>query len=887
MRVIKPQNLGILTRPFEFRGKVYCGVAILAFLPLGGRRMLLSETGMWPLISEVLGEEGVLDVAIPKKRGEYLVAGNAWPVADSDRTKSRIRVRLGELEKTLNVFGDRYFQGDRISEPLPFEAVSLGWESVFGGEGFKHNPHGKGFKPIKDQAGRKVHPLPNIEYPHDMMGLPGQQPKPAGFGPVDGMWSERYRKVGTYDQAWLERDYPGFAKDIDWSYFNIASSDQQTNGVFRGDESYLLQGMHPDRPRIEGQLPGFMARCFVCRTGQDTLEELSCNLTTIWFFPDREHAVMVFHASTEIEQPDGRDVAQIMIAADDIASPRPVSHYAQVLSRRLDEEKGSFEMLRDEDLVPAGLERGGGLDPDEALKGQSESIRGQYLRERMEEDLAKGQGKLEEGMKEIDAELPPEPEMPDLGFDPKELHKLRMADLPELVDRLEALAESSRMEQEAKGEESWQKFDKDMASLQEGFPDKEFPDSKIGVGPPTFKASEKQAEARDKINEMKSLGTDTSELEAALLGEDMAALYNFSEEGLVHMYRMGANNQNPAPRAAEQSDLGSRLRAAIEAGQSVDAQDYTGANLSGMNLAGADLSGIFLESADLSQANLVGAQLDNAVLAHADLSGARLDKASLQKANLGKARLVGASAEGADFREAILTEADLTGAVMDSALLTDADLRDVRFKETSMAGVSLDDFLLMDTSIRGLNFAGASLEKAIFVDVDAGEVNFSGARMREAAFLKSRANGANFSNADLQNFRIVLNSDFSGSNFSGANLVEACLRESRIMGCEFQGANLVKADLSGIQGGGSNMRRVVANGCQFILADLRDADLTGANLMGVSMERADLRGAKLTGANMFQLDLARAHVDKGTDFEGALTKKMRTYPRKFPARRSS
>ena len=62
---------------------------------------------------------------------------------------------------------------------------------------------------------------------------------------------------------------------------------------------------------------------------------------------------------------------------------------------------------------------------------------------------------------------------------------------------------------------------------------------------------------------------------------------------------------------------------------------------------------------------------------------------------------------------------------------------------------------------------------------------------------------------------------------------------------------------------------------------LRSADLSGANLMNASLERADLRDASLRGANLFQTDMARVHVTRATDFEQALTDRMRTYPRKF------
>ena len=47
-------------------------------------------------------------------------------------------------------------------------------------------------------------------------------------------------------------------------FFNVASEDQWREGPFRADEPYRLEFMHPERSRIEGSLPGAVARCPAC-----------------------------------------------------------------------------------------------------------------------------------------------------------------------------------------------------------------------------------------------------------------------------------------------------------------------------------------------------------------------------------------------------------------------------------------------------------------------------------------------------------------------------------------------------------------------------------------------------------------------------------------------
>ena len=49
---------------------------------------------------------------------------------------------------------------------------------------------------------------------------------PAAYGPVDQMWPARARLAGTHDDSWLKQDFPGFARDIDWHFFNWRRRDQ-------------------------------------------------------------------------------------------------------------------------------------------------------------------------------------------------------------------------------------------------------------------------------------------------------------------------------------------------------------------------------------------------------------------------------------------------------------------------------------------------------------------------------------------------------------------------------------------------------------------------------------------------------------------------------------
>src|SRR5690606_11432494 len=113
-------------------------------------------------------------------------------------------------------------------------------------------------------------------------------PEPASFGPIDFSWPQRFAMAGTYDKKWMDAYYPGFAADLDWRIWNIASADQQQEQPFAYDERFVLRNLHPKREQLEGRLPNLKARCFITQktaTDEERFREVELRLTTVWLFP--------------------------------------------------------------------------------------------------------------------------------------------------------------------------------------------------------------------------------------------------------------------------------------------------------------------------------------------------------------------------------------------------------------------------------------------------------------------------------------------------------------------------------------------------------------------------------------------------------------------------
>lgn len=878
MRVIKPQTLSLLSCPFEFRTKLYCGVSAIAFMPLERKHTLLSEVGVWPLIGEALGASGAIDAGLPKSNGEFLVSGHAWADGEVDSTSVHVGVKLGDKSKVLQVTGERYFKGAKISPPEPFETMPLLWENAFGGEGFSANPVGKGVAKTAGFDGIKRQYLPNIEYLGLEMTRPDQRPRPAGFGPIDISWPERQKKAGTYGKAWFPDRYPGFADDIDWSIFNIAAEDQQFEAPLVGDEQFVLRGLSRDANRIEGALPSIKARCFIRRKESTKLEEPACSLTTVWFFPDLGLAALVFHASIEVEKPDASDLAEIMVAADWIEEPRPSSYFVDVLERRLDEEAGMFEMLNDADLMPKGMEIGGGLDAEELFAKSQQSIRGQQMASRLEQKMDDAMERLDRELTEIGAERPQAPER---KAPPKvDINTVRLSDLPRIISELEAYSNECAEEMEAFKQEAEKALAEAGKVLGSGTKDEpgDF-ESTRGPGPPTFDAEQKIQEMTDLLNELSNAGANSSIQESGLLKPDMIEFLHWAEASAHAAYRSAAHLQQPV--GSRSSDQGHRekLISLVAAGEPVAGMDFTGAQLDGIDLQGANLKGIYLESASLIGSRLAGACLDDAVLAHADLSDSVLDGASLRRANLGKARLDRASLVGCSLRDSILMETELHQASLDDSDLMNADTLGMQLQLSSLSGVKLNDYLVLDSSIAGNNFERANLPDAVFIRADMSSCNFSDSTLDGVTIVGSQGMDCVFDNASLINARIVQQSDFSGARFKAAKMSESCLRESCLVGADFSSAVLQGADLSSCNLKGGVFKGADLRQCQFVDSNLHGADLSNADLMNASLERADIQDASLRMCNLYGVDMARVRVSRETDFEQANLDRSRTYPR--------
>jgi len=175
------------------------------------------------------------------ERADVLFVGAAYPPGGSPAPAMSVRLAVARggyavFDKLLAVYGDR---GPSGGEPKPFTRMPIVYERAFGGIGLGDNPLGAA--------------TPNIVYPD-----PARQKEPAGYGPISWYWPARKRLLRGHPRQALEQRVIELPDGFDVSFFQAAPEDQRIP-FLAGDESILLQGLHPSNPSLETRLPGARA----------------------------------------------------------------------------------------------------------------------------------------------------------------------------------------------------------------------------------------------------------------------------------------------------------------------------------------------------------------------------------------------------------------------------------------------------------------------------------------------------------------------------------------------------------------------------------------------------------------------------------------------------
>ncbi len=778
-----------------------------------------------------------------KPRADVLVVGHCHVPEGKSQPACSVRFKAGQIDKSLMVFGDRYWQRSmvgtrRMSDPEPFAAMELRYENSFGGPDYSCNPVGKGIRTRFGGQQKSDDPLPNIKV------LVGEQLEtmcqgaPAGFGPLGRNWSQRTALSGTYGRKWRNERWPWLPEDLNWGCFNAAPPDQQVKGYLIGDEALYFENMHPRHSSLHASLPGIRVRCFVLehKDGGRIFREIRTRLDTLWVDMDTLTLVLVWRGLVTVASKTCDRVEDILIVQEEVANEAPGPEYYRKL---LDARKAGAAM------AASGAEEEEKTDTVDSTAVEAAKAK-VAAREARLQSMARQHMDQAHGM------------LDQSGLPPKLVRALKEEKDP---DRL-------------------------LDILEQG----------LDIDPKA--AATVKAQSRKQLKEL--LDRHRPEVEKLLseLGHDPGDLNKVE----AVLFQDPKSEPPPSPDAEELAAAarsGNNMADRDMGGADFSGMSLEGANFRGAQLAGADFRHARLARSDFSEANLEGARFESADLAGADftgadLSGAHLGKANLKLANLSDAVMTGTHLSEADLREAILcrcqlTDAKLTLGRLQGADLTQADLSNADLTRADLTGAILNHALL----------EGADLTQAVARRVEGRYAILSKARLTEAEFTHSRMEDSNFSccRCDFADFQSAMlnNATFEGAvgrqvNLENANLDRVRAGEGVSMphsrfrrvtgskanwaGADLQGSDFILANMPGCDFSATNLtgcdcRTAELKRSVFDKACLNKARFNRANLFQVRMQEADLTGANFKGCNLYGSEFLDATIDENTNFDEA------------------
>lgn len=247
------------------------------------------------------------DVHIGKVATDIIMQGNACALHNQPITQLDVNLSVGEVSKTIRVFGDRQWQNGRPSIPTPFQEMPLVYERSFGGQYLKkdkiiaeqRNLVGCGF--VGKRTNREVEglPVPNLEDPLHLINSTSDNPQPVGFSPTCGYWFPRNQWAGTYDDNWQTSRAPYLPEDFDKRFLNAAHPDLIYPGYLQGGEDISITGMHPNGT-INLQVPYVKINCHVQLKSK--LIPINLNIETFTIEPNSQQLSLVWSAPFECDK---------------------------------------------------------------------------------------------------------------------------------------------------------------------------------------------------------------------------------------------------------------------------------------------------------------------------------------------------------------------------------------------------------------------------------------------------------------------------------------------------------------------------------------------------------------------------------------------------------
>lgn len=326
-RMTAGYNMGLEPSGRELLVVVIKGTFVL---PKAGEQMRLHDEQLPLILADTFtAEPGFsapvyeVDFAPRKPACDVLLVGKARAPGGLPTTRMRAGLRVGSMEKSFDVVGDRVWNAGlaaiAASKPQPFTEMPVSYDTAFGGadrnsddekdhDAYLPNPVGRGWHKHLKSAWVDGKRLPNTEDPGKVVSFPNNKYKPMALGPLGRGWPARAQYAGTYDKKWVDNVFPFLPTDFDERYYQAAPVDQQLP-IPKGPSEVVLRGFTLDGER-RFMLPYIEApvHVFPKRGGR---EDLLATIDTIVFEPDLERFTMSWRVARPLRK-DLHELAQVV-----------------------------------------------------------------------------------------------------------------------------------------------------------------------------------------------------------------------------------------------------------------------------------------------------------------------------------------------------------------------------------------------------------------------------------------------------------------------------------------------------------------------------------------------------------------------------------------------
>ncbi|CAM4315310.1 DUF2169 domain-containing protein [Bordetella muralis] len=867
MKVIKPNRLSCLTRPYRYLNNDYLAITGYVMVEFSSEFYLETEQRLWGVFNEEsvlnFGAEA-LDFGIPKRTPEIIL--NAYGFGEyAVNGRTAVSVTVNNVRKDLWVTGDRYWSDGKPSRALPFRKIPINWRNAYGGAGFEQNPLGKGFQET-DVNGLRARFLPNIEEPANPIIREGQHCRPAGYSAIAIESPDRNRLLGTYDEQWRIQEFPGFARDIDWSYFNQSPDGQRLNRLEVGDEITFIH-MHPEKDRLVTAVPPLAVKALIKREADtaknDFLKDVPMSLRTYWAYPHLEKAILVYQGVVEISEDDASDISHIVYAVEHCDSPKTLMYYEDIFRKRTHPQEGGFHALLDKQLVDARWIRATSLDEVELSPLLHNKLR--KLEKELTNNVLQYVPKSEKSaaVLEVESEL--------AWLRKSQNGKIAQDDIIEemLTRQRETMTLKAAKERFRKGRQKPKPTSDEVPQSMTDAHQRFLKEQQEALLVSLREEARKQVEA---VGGAQATTTGAAHIQLQQLRqqqleqfEDTVARapgartgkrdYSGNPRNLYRIFGLNQRNTEPLPAGFDGYGLHEFIA--------------TSASYSGWDVSGLVISDSRISDCDFSKAKMACCDFDRVVFTGCDFSSVDWNRAHFNECQFIDCRLSGVQSDKARFEGCRFVRSDLQEWMHFRIRLKDCRFEHCRFVNFPVVRGRLErvafehcHFLrhtFLKGSIDGLRMEACHIDSMTFVEMQ---------KLRAFHMIESNASKLYIAPSTTIDELEISHSIISASSFRKLDLTRGKVMASDLSTCDFSETRMHDVSLAD-----SFFKQSL-----FIRTDLSGAHISNSDFSEAQMKSADLRAARMQHVSFFSAELAMIKADSGTVQRDMLMERSNIYP---------